>query len=617
MYLQRRIARKLQAVVGGKIEEKVFFGTIDKAIHKTTKSKLQKKRLKENAPPDHWRVTFNAMDDEEEGDDDDQFDEVLNKDEVHNALELYAKHCKQDPQGIDETSLLLAKEHEQQKYMSTGIGGHGHGHRGGGFNIRPPTAIPVSWPYRSKQKKRPLNKVTLAFVLLFVFATSNIASVANQHGKMKLFWIVGDSVIFDQTAAARSLSSSSPLPHNEDHDAQQQRNESFHHFSDNDQQQQQSFSACLLWMDDNHRMPEWLAYHYFALPLRHLIIAVDPHSATQVNISSHWYDLMEITTWHDSDYITSNKKKKKNLTRSPGDTKEQLRWKHRERQSQFYQACCRHLKELNRTYTIFYDTDEYLTISEEYYHRRAKRSKAAATAAATVATAATTATSRHVSSEFRSQPGHILTLLNDYHQQGLDTTWTHRDLAQTCINVPRALYSAVESETEQRDRGVPDWIDANQFDTLRYRHRVTKRGDHDGSGKAIIDVSRLTEEEIDVGGNAHRPMTVACPGKRAWRDYGSLPLGIHHYLGSWESYSFRDDARKGTLRRHDIWLERAKSEAGGSDDEIRDWIGGFTRATSTGNDDDDVLARELLSGAGLSRSDIDEKNASGWWQPGW
>lgn len=96
-----------------------------------------------------------------------------------------------------------------------------------------------------------------------------------------------------------------------------------------------------------------------------------------------------------------------------------------------------------------------------------------------------------------------------------------------------------------------------------------------------------------------------------WRNYGSLPLGIHHYLGSWESYAFRDDSRKGTLRSRDKWMERAKSEAGGSDDEIRQWVEGFAK------DAGDVLARELLSNAGLSQSDIDDKNATNHWQLGW
>ena len=42
----------------------------------------------------------------------------------------------------------------------------------------------------------------------------------------------------------------------------------------------ESFSACLLIMDDNHRLSEWIGYHYFAMSLRYLVVAVDPHSKT-------------------------------------------------------------------------------------------------------------------------------------------------------------------------------------------------------------------------------------------------------------------------------------------------------------------------------------------------
>jgi hypothetical protein len=33
-----------------------------------------------------------------------------------------------------------------------------------------------------------------------------------------------------------------------------------------------AFSSCLLVMDDNHRLTEWLAYHYHVLPLRYMVV---------------------------------------------------------------------------------------------------------------------------------------------------------------------------------------------------------------------------------------------------------------------------------------------------------------------------------------------------------
>ena len=50
---------------------------------------------------------------------------------------------------------------------------------------------------------------------------------------------------------------------------------------ENDKQFPFTFSACLLVKDDNQLLPEWLAYHYTTMPLRRLIVGVDPLSLTR------------------------------------------------------------------------------------------------------------------------------------------------------------------------------------------------------------------------------------------------------------------------------------------------------------------------------------------------
>ena len=45
----------------------------------------------------------------------------------------------------------------------------------------------------------------------------------------------------------------------------------------------------MLVMDDNHRLTEWMAYHYHVLPLRYMIVAVDPRSKTSpTHIFNQW-----------------------------------------------------------------------------------------------------------------------------------------------------------------------------------------------------------------------------------------------------------------------------------------------------------------------------------------
>jgi len=83
-----------------------------------------------------------------------------------------------------------------------------------------------------------------------------------------------------------------------------------------------------------------------------------------------------------------------------------------------------------------------------------------------------------------------------------------------------------------------------------------------------------------------------------------LHAGIYHYLGSWESYSYREDARDGYLRSYDKWHKISIMKAGGSDDYMRPWIGGFIKVVGEEN------ARYLLQDAGLPRDYRNPRNVT-------
>jgi hypothetical protein len=75
----------------------------------------------------------------------------------------------------------------------------------------------------------------------------------------------------------------------------------------------ESFAACLLIMDDNHFLVEWLAYHYQFMPLRRLIVAVDPKSKTSPADILNRYSsrgLINISIWNDSDFYFPTEKDK-------------------------------------------------------------------------------------------------------------------------------------------------------------------------------------------------------------------------------------------------------------------------------------------------------------------
>jgi hypothetical protein len=60
-------------------------------------------------------------------------------------------------------------------------------------------------------------------------------------------------------------------------------------------------------MDENFRLYEWLAYHYHVLPLRYVVIAVDPGSVLSpepvLGFASRNELQMTIITWTDSDFV--------------------------------------------------------------------------------------------------------------------------------------------------------------------------------------------------------------------------------------------------------------------------------------------------------------------------
>ena len=63
-------------------------------------------------------------------------------------------------------------------------------------------------------------------------------------------------------------------------------------------------SACLLVNDENPRLPEWLAYHYQTLPLRHLTVAVDPASRSSPSeILGRWEGMIDVQVWGEEDYL--------------------------------------------------------------------------------------------------------------------------------------------------------------------------------------------------------------------------------------------------------------------------------------------------------------------------
>ena len=120
-------------------------------------------------------------------------------------------------------------------------------------------------------------------------------------------------------------------------------------------------------MDDNHRLEEWLAYHYYIMKLRYVVIAVDHYSKTSPQqIVDRWNDdhdqklnhklNMTIVTWTDTDYINISDYQEqmriiaKAKTISVNEYGNKKTFYHRYRQHEFYRRCSVHLLEQNKTW---------------------------------------------------------------------------------------------------------------------------------------------------------------------------------------------------------------------------------------------------------------------------
>jgi len=297
----------------------------------------------------------------------------------------------------------------------------------------------------------------------------------------------------------------------------------------------ESFAACLLVMDDNHFLIEWLAYHYHVLPLRNLIVAVDPRSKTSPqSILERWQentDLNITVWWKDSDYITNHTELEEAESwvalKFQDDHPSSELIRHRARQRLFYYHCLQEHKRQERTYTLLTDTDEYLTINYE--------------------TVGNTKTSTVASQPIPpiSEPGSVLKLIQ--HEQKYRAN-NSSVVSSPCIQIPRSRFGIVQDDTT-----LVATSPESQLLTQRWRyHAATDNYAQNRISKTVIDVSRIHSHDLRPVDSIHRPLKQYCGRRKLHIRAPDQLLLLHHYLGTWEQYNFRQDARQGNERSRKV-----------------------------------------------------------------
>lgn len=313
---------------------------------------------------------------------------------------------------------------------------------------------------------------------------------------------------------------------------------------------QLTMSSCMLIMDDNHWLIEWLAYHWTTLNLRHLILAVDPRSQTSpVPILDRWKGRINVEIWNDSHYFHNYDP---NL--------ETLQELNLARQQTFLAKCMQKYKQRNHSWVMFTDTDEFITINPR-----------------------TKQPNHDLYREYSpslDQPGSILSFLEQ----------EHKTRGTSCFSMGRLQFSPDESSLRRVRRNVPDFFNASQFMTLRWLHPA----DDLVGPKNIVHLSSIPSELIPTNyTHQHRVIGKVC-GKAGytWHRENSL-LQVNHYLGTFEQFQFRNDARlslewAGRNER----FERYLGEGDRAVDNLRPWIRTFV--DSVGKQE----AMRLLEGVG-------------------
>jgi len=272
---------------------------------------------------------------------------------------------------------------------------------------------------------------------------------------------------------------------------------------------------------------------------------------------------MNITEWTDSDFFAYDSLSES--TQSLYNLSQPVRL-HKFRQTSFFLKCMQECKKENYTWTSLVDTDEYILPNHN-----AKDD-------------ANVISLKNSS----SSPSTVMELIHLGQQ-----TKTNLIRDNPCLPTPRLFIGGKESSTIPTPT-IPPPFQATQFVTYRYRYHFGLNDfTHNRLGKALVDVSRVADDQLYFDNiYVHRPIKQYCSvaHMKSLRN-AQAPFVVHHYLGSFEQWSYRDDPRK--------WAHTGKkgsydklSKARRVDDHIRPWLEEFVRQVGL------ELATELLKDVG-------------------
>lgn len=338
-------------------------------------------------------------------------------------------------------------------------------------------------------------------------------------------------------------------------------------------------AVCLMIMDDNHFLVEWVAYHYHVWNLRSLVVLNDEKSINSPReVLDRWKGLIDVVYWEDKDFgfvpgeiYTLNHEP---LAR-PGI---KLRV-YQERQALFYGQCVRYLYQHAPTsdWAILIDTDEFVALPENVDR--------------------SAGLSADDTDPLFYEPGGLARLFQ--------TQAKTRESENLCLKLNRREYGSIESPPADVQRRVPPGWNGNDFFTTRWRYVSShKRRRLAGKSFVLLNHSKWSLDEYpSVAHTLGHEFKEKCLRQDDFR--------VYQYTGSKEQFlSKTQDTRSSSYRVQQFELRKGNETDSVLVDHSRDWLSGFV--TQMGPDE----AKRLLQDAGSTTvwHDVNEepKNILEW-----
>jgi hypothetical protein len=337
-------------------------------------------------------------------------------------------------------------------------------------------------------------------------------------------------------------------------------------------------SACVYYMDDNHRLAEWLAYHYYTMNLRHVILSIDYKSLTDPpsDLLKQWETLgllQSAEIWHQRDYMDSGAYQTA-LTKTKNNVSLPHFW-FGNAQSNFYRQCSKAHQALNRTWVSFHDTDEFWLLNPEKVPDSILRMSQPGSVLSYIVNGQANAYKATLSAKNESAEieGNTST---PQETATMAPTGLPQHYHGPCITTHRLLFLPIESPPLSITRQVPKWIDPSSFETLRWRYHV-QEGTRE-NGKSLLDVSRIDRSVLDDPKNFRTPHRILNQCHSAWVDPVSY-VRLHHYLGSWEYFTYKasDTRADDSAKRFAHKLHKQPRDVSHAADDVRPWLMGFVQ----------------------------------------